>query len=101
MMRFIKSTMMVIAGLCWLAFAVCFCVFLYQYLVGGAGLQVFGFFFPASSTTVLFGLVHFVGFVAAACLCFVIGAALFAYGIAPVPERADQKEDLSDETDDA
>jgi len=101
MMRFIKSTTMVIAGLCWLAFAGFFCVFLYHYLVGGAGLQVFGFFLPVSSTTGLFGLVHFVGFVAAACLCFVIGAALFAYGTAPLQERADQKEELSDETDDA
>ena len=86
MIRFIKSTMLVTAGLCWLAFAVLFWVLLYQYLVGGVGLQVFGFFFPVSSTTVLFGLVHFVGFVAAACLCFVIGAGLFAYGIAPVQE---------------
>ncbi len=101
MMRFIKSTMMVIAGFCCLALAAFFCVFLYQDLVGGAGLRVFGLFSPVSSTTVLFGLVHFVGFVAGACLCFVIGAGLFAYGIAPLQERADQKEDLSDETDDA
>ena len=89
---------MVITGLCWLAFAVLFCGVLYQYLAGGAGLQVFGFFFPASSTTVLFGLVHFVGLIAAACLCFVIGAGLFAYGITPLQKQTDQKEGLSDET---
>jgi len=86
MTRYVKSSMMVIAGVCWLAFALLLCFFLFQYLVGGAGLQVFGFFFPVSSTTVLVGLVHFTGFVAAAGLCFVIGVGLCAHGIVPAPE---------------
>jgi hypothetical protein len=78
--------MLVIAGLCWIAFVVLICLFLYGYLTGGAGLQVFGFFFPVSSTTILVGLVHFVGFAAAACLSFVIGVGLCAHGIVPAPE---------------
>lgn len=86
MTRYIKSTMMVFAGLCWITFAVAICLFLYGYLLGGAGLQVFGFFFPVSSTTVLVGLVHFVGFITAAFLSFVIGVGLFAHGVVPAPE---------------
>ena len=80
---------MVMAGLCWIAFALLICIFLFQYLSGGAGLQVFGFFFPVSSGTVLIGLVHFVGLVAAAVLCFTIGVGFCAYGIvaAPGPEK--------------
>ena len=83
MSRYIKSTVLVIAGLCWIAFALFFCLFLYGYLLGGAGLQVFGFMFPVSSTSILVGLVHFVGFSAAACLCFIIGLGLLAYGVTP------------------
>jgi hypothetical protein len=86
MNRYIKSTMMVIAGLCWIAFAVGVCLFLFGYLLGGAGLQVSGFFFPVSSVTVLVGLFHFVGFSAAAFLCFVIGVGLCAHGVVPAPE---------------
>jgi hypothetical protein len=78
--------MMVVAGLCWIAFALVIGLFLFTYLVGGAGLQVFGFLFGMSSTTVVIGLVHFVGFVAAACLCFVIGVGLCAHGLVPAPE---------------
>ena len=87
MTRYIKSTLLVIAGLCWIAFAVLICVFLYGYLVGGAGLQAFGFLFPVSSGTVLVGLVHFVGFSAAAFLSFVIGVGLCALGVVPAPEH--------------
>jgi hypothetical protein len=97
MTRYIKSTMMVIAGLCWIGFAVFICLFLCGYLVGGAGLQVFGFFFPVSSTTLLVGLVHFVGFSAAAFLSFAIGVGLCARGVVPAPEpnkkRATQPRD--------
>jgi hypothetical protein len=78
--------MIVVAGLCWIAFAALICLFLYGYLVGGAGLQMFGFFLPVSSTTLLAGLVHFVGFSAAAFLSFVIGVGLCAYGVVPAPE---------------
>jgi hypothetical protein len=86
MSRYIKSTFLVFAGLCWIAFALLICIFLYGYLVGGAGLQVFGFMFPVSSGTVLLGLVHFVGFSAAAFLSFVIGVGLCAYGVVPAPK---------------
>ena len=86
MTRYIKSTIMVIAGLCWIGFAVFICLLLCGYLAGGAGLQVFGFFFPVSSTTLLVGLVHFVGFSAAAFLSFAIGVGLCAHGVVPAPE---------------
>ena len=86
MIRYIKSTMLVMAGLCWIVVAVALCIFLYEYLTGGAGLQVFGFFFAVSPMTVLVGLVHFVGFAAGAALCFVIGVGLCAYGVVPAPE---------------
>jgi hypothetical protein len=86
MTKYIKSTMMVIAGFCWLAAALFMCFFLFQYLGSGAGLQVFDFFFPMSSPTVLIGLIHFLGFSAAAALCFVIGVGLCAHGFVPAPE---------------
>ena len=73
MTRYFKSTMMVVAGVCWLAFALVIGMFLFQYVADGAGL--FGFF-GVSSTTVLIGLVHFVGFVAAASLCVVIAVSM-------------------------
>ncbi len=98
MIRFIKGTIMVVAGLCWIAFAALICVLLFQYLGGGAGLQVFGFFFSVSSPTVLVGLVHFVGFAAAACLCLAIGVGLFAYGVTSPQERRHQTH--RDEMDD-
>jgi len=83
-MRYLKSAMMVAAGFCWLMAAVGFGFFLFQYLAEGAGLQVFGFF-GVSSLTVLVGLAHFIGFVAAAFLCFVIGVGLCAHGLVPAP----------------
>ena len=86
MTKYIKSMILVVAGLCWIALALLICLFLYGYLVGGAGLQVFGFSLPVSSTTTLFGLVHFVGFSAAAFLSFVIGVGLCAYGVVPATE---------------
>lgn len=92
MTRYIKSTILVIAGLCWIAFAVLICLFLYAYLTGGAGLQVFGFLFPPSSATVVVGLVHFVGFSAAACLSFTIGVGLLAYGVTPPEDQRSKKE---------
>jgi hypothetical protein len=88
--------MLVIAGLCWIAFAVVICLFLYGYLVGGAGLQLFGFFFPVSSTSILVGLVHFVGFAAAAFLCFTVGVGMLAYGV-----TLPQKKECEDHDHDA
>jgi len=89
MTRYIKSTMMVVAGLCWFGIAWAFGFFLFQYLAGGAGLQVFGFF-GVSSTTVLIGLAHVIGFAAAAFLCCVIGTGFCAHGLVPAP-RPEQK----------
>ena len=80
-----------IAGLCWIAFAVFFCLFLYGYLVGGAELQVFGFLFPVSSTSILVGVVHIVGFSAAAFLCFAIGVGFLAHGVTP-PQKECREE---------
>ena len=84
MKRLIKSTMMVVCGLCWLAFALAIGLFLLPYIAEGAGLQIFGF--GVSSTSVLIGLVHVVGFVAAGSLCFVIGVGLYAHGLVPAPQ---------------
>lgn len=85
LMRLLKSSMLVAAGCCWLAAGIFLVLFLYQYLVGGAGLQVFGFFFSVSSLTVAVGLVHLVGFAFAAGLCFLIGMELCVHGLVPAP----------------
>ena len=85
MTHYLKSTVMVIAGVIWILFAVLFGLFLLQYLVGGAGLQAFGFYFAVSSFTVLVGLVHFTGFIAAVCLCLAIGMGILLHGLVPAP----------------
>ena len=85
MARYIKSTSMVVGGLCCFASSLAVLLFLFLYLAEGAGLQVFGFF-GVSSITILTGLAHVVGFVTAACLLFLLGAALCAYGLVPAPE---------------
>ena len=77
---------MIAAGSCWIVFALVLGLFVFRYLSGGAGLQVFGFFFSVSSATVLMALVHLVGFIAAACLCFAIGVGLCVHGLVPAPE---------------
>lgn len=81
MTRYIKSMLMLIAGLCWFIAALGFAVLLFQYLVQGAGLQIFGFFL--GSTTVLIGLVHVVGFATAAFLCFAIGVGFCVHVLVP------------------
>ena len=86
MTRYLKSTALVVIGLGCIVMALTIGLFLFEYLVGGAGLQVFGFLFPVSSITVMTGLVQFVGFSAAACLCFVIGVGLCAHGLVPTPK---------------
>ena len=80
-----KRAMFIVAGACWFLFALGFGIVLLQYIGEGAGLQFFGWMF--SSGSVLVGLVHVVGFVIAACLCFVIGAALLARGFARAGEE--------------
>ncbi len=83
--RLVKSTVLILGGLTWIVSAVALGVFLYQYMVQGAGLQVIGL--GVSSTSVLVGLAHFVGIVAAAGLCFVIGVGLCVHGLVPLPVR--------------
>lgn len=83
MNRHIKNVLLVIAGFCWIAAAVVICLFLLRYLAEGAGLQVFDFLLPLSSLTVITGVFHFIGFTAAACVCFAIGAGLIAWGVVP------------------
>ena len=79
-----KRAMFLIAGACWLLFALGFGIVLLQYIGQGAGLQFFGWMF--SSGSVLIGLVHVVGFVIAAFLCSAIGACLFACGFVRTEE---------------
>jgi hypothetical protein len=86
MKRYFKSTLMVATGICSFAVSLGFGFLVFQYLAGGAGLQVFGFFFGVSSTTVLVGLAHVVGFSAAAFLCFAIGAGFCAHCLVPLPK---------------
>src|SRR5439155_19354404 len=73
-----KSAMFLIAGVCWVLFALSFGIVLLKYIGQGAGLQFFGWMF--SSGSVLIGLVHAVGFGIAAFLCFAVGAVLLARG---------------------
>jgi hypothetical protein len=85
----IKSTMMLIAGLCWLAAALVIVVFLYHYLTEGAGLQVLGFL-SIGSASILFGLAQVIGFAAAAAICSVCEMMLCALGLAPIPREQTQ-----------
>ena len=86
MTRYIKSSLLVVAGFCSLLFALGIGFFLFKYLAEAAGLQLISFF-GLSSITVLIGLVHVVGFGAAANLCFVVGVGLCVHGLVPAPEQ--------------
>jgi hypothetical protein len=71
-----KHALIFSLGLLWLAFACGFGFFLAQYVTQGAGSQ---FFIPAvSSGSVLLGLVHFIGLLTAALICFAIGTGFCA-----------------------
>lgn len=74
--------MMVGAGVGCLTGALAVVLFLFLYLAEGAGLQLFGFF-GVSSITVMAGLAHVVGFLAAASLLFLLGITLCAHGFVP------------------
>lgn len=91
MARRLKSTMMVMGGLCWLAFAALNCFVLFQYLADGAGLQLLDPFLTVTSTTVGIGLIHFLGFSAGACFCFVIGVGLCSYGFVAAVEPEERE----------
>ncbi len=81
MNRQLKRTLFIIGAFCWFGFALGFGALLLVYVAQGAGLQFRGFLF--STESVLIGLVHVVGFGAAAWLCFVIAAGLWAHGVVP------------------
>ena len=83
-----KRAMFLIAGACWFLFALGFGIVLLQYIGQGAGLQFFGWMFSTGS--VLIGLVHVVGFVIAAVLCFAIGAGLLARGFVRAGEDVEK-----------
>ncbi len=78
--------MFLVGGGLWLCFAAGFAVFFVQYITGGAGLQFFGG--APSSGSVLFGLVHVVGFSTAILICFAMGVGLCARGV--VGKEADR-----------
>lgn len=90
MKRFIKSTLLVVAGLGWIALALAIGLFLFQYVAGGAGIQRFGFFGVSPSTVVL-GLAQLAGFVAAGGLSFVIGVGMCVHGLVPAPPPESQR----------
>ena len=85
-----KRAMFFIGGMLWLCFALGFGALLIRYISGGAGVQLFDG--PVSSSSVLLGLVHLVGFGAAILLCFAIGAGLCGRGIVAgkQPNESDQ-----------
>src|SRR5213592_2783444 len=85
-----KRAMFLIAGVCWVLFALSFGIVLLKYIGQGAGLQFFGWMF--SSGSVLIGLVHAVGFGIAAFLCFAVGAVLLARGFVRAGEDAEKPE---------
>jgi hypothetical protein len=85
MTRYLRRIILLAAGLCWFAVALGIVVLLLDYVAGGAGLQVFGFF-GVSSMSVTIGLLHVVGFLAGAFLCFAIGAGFWAHGVVPLPK---------------
>jgi hypothetical protein len=68
-----------LGGLCWLMFSVGFGLFLFEYMRQGAGVQFFGFIFSTSS--VIIGVVHFLGLVLAVLmsLAFAIGMCAKAF----------------------
>jgi hypothetical protein len=82
-MKLFRGTIFMVGGICWIVAALVIGSFVWQYIGQGAGLPVFAF--VVSSGTVLVGLVHVVGFVTAAILCFMIGVGLCAHGLVPPP----------------
>jgi hypothetical protein len=79
MSKVVRAAVFLVGGLLWFAFALIFVFFVVQYVSEGAGLQFFAI--SVSSSSVLLGLVHVLGFLAAAGLCFVVGIGLFAQGL--------------------
>jgi len=79
MKSFIKRTAWMVAGLCWLTFALVFALFFWQYLTENAGLIIFNS--GISPINNLIALVHIVGLIMATVICFVLGLGFGAYGL--------------------
>ena len=82
--------MFLLAGACWLLVASGFGFILLRYIRQGAGLQFFGWMFSSGSVSI--GLVHVVGIVSAAFLCFAIGACFFARAFVGAEDDAEKTE---------
>jgi hypothetical protein len=87
----VKRVLFVTGGIFWFLFSLGFGFMLVQYVRGDAGLQFFGG--PVSSGSVLLGLAHVAGFIAAIVICFAIGAGLCAHGL--VLERKHEQDNAS------
>jgi hypothetical protein len=86
MKQFIKSVALVAAGLVWLGFALIIGILLFQGRAEGGGLPILNLFgFDFLSLNIGLGFVHFVGFFAAAFLCFLVGIWLCTLGLSPEP----------------
>jgi hypothetical protein len=87
-MKPLKSILLVAAGLCWFLFAAVIGLMLIQYFTGSVGGQGAGLL-GLSSLTVAMGLGQLIGFIAAACLCVIIGVGLCVRGLVPpqTPEK--------------
>jgi hypothetical protein len=91
-MSFLKKTMLLAGGICWLLFGIGFGFFVLQFLTQGAGLQFLGMDLPifnpaVSSGSVLTGLVWMAGLSVAACLCLVMSLGMFVRGLGPAEEH--------------
>lgn len=87
-MKLVRGTLFLLGGISWIAAAFVFVLFLLQYVAQGAGFQFFAL--AVSSGSVLIGLLHAVGFVSAAVLCFVVGVGICAHGVVPPPATRKQ-----------
>jgi hypothetical protein len=80
-MKRLQKTLYVAAAFCWLLFGAGFGLFLVQFLLGGAGMQLFGdtleFIMPVSPQSVLTGLIYVTGFGTAALVCLAVSFGLF------------------------
>jgi hypothetical protein len=89
-----KRSTRLLAGVAALLTAFGLCFVAVEYLFGGAGLQLTGF--GISSTTVLVGSIHLVGFMFGAAVAFVLGLWWCADGL--VSDQPDNRENVERQT---
>jgi hypothetical protein len=75
----IIAKLMVIAGFIWILSGLFFLLFVFNYVLAGAGLQLFAFLDAPGSLFI--GWVHVMGFFIAAGVCVSIGIVLCARGL--------------------